>query len=60
MRRWLLGSVSAVLALLGVSGLLIGYTRVSTDALDLTAQRDALRALGVAGERIYVVPQVRA
>jgi len=43
-----------------VSGLLIGYTRVSTDALDLTAQRDALRALGVAGERIYVVPQVRA
>jgi Resolvase, N terminal domain len=25
-----------------VSGLLIGYTRVSTDAQDLTAQRDAL------------------
>jgi DNA invertase Pin-like site-specific DNA recombinase len=27
---------------------------VSTDAQDLTAQRDALAALGVAGERVYV------
>ena len=37
-----------------MAGLLIGYARVSTDAQDLTAQRNALTALGVAGERIYV------
>jgi DNA invertase Pin-like site-specific DNA recombinase len=32
----------------------IGYARVSTDAQDLTAQRNALATLGVAAERIYV------
>jgi DNA invertase Pin-like site-specific DNA recombinase len=33
---------------------MIGYARCSTDAQDLTAQRNALSALGVAPERIYV------
>ena len=37
-----------------MSGLLIGYARVSTDAQDLTAQRNALAHLGVAAERVYV------
>jgi DNA invertase Pin-like site-specific DNA recombinase len=34
--------------------LLIGYAGVSTDQQDLTARREALAALGVSAERIYV------
>ncbi len=37
-----------------VGGTLIGYARCSTAAQDLTAQQDALRALGVKKERIYL------
>jgi hypothetical protein len=34
--------------------MIIGYARCSTDAQDLTAQRDALTGLGVQPDRIYV------
>ena len=37
-----------------MSALLVGDARCSTDQQDLTAQRDALLALGVEAERIYV------
>ncbi len=37
-----------------VGGTLVGYARCSTAAQDLTAQQDALRALGVKKERIYL------
>ncbi|MFY9636788.1 MAG: hypothetical protein WAL27_18910 [Cellulosimicrobium cellulans] len=36
-----------------VTGLLIGYARVSTTDRDLTAQRNALAALGVPSERTF-------
>ncbi len=39
-----------------VSGLRIGYARVAAEGQDLTAQRNAAAALGVAPERIYVEP----
>ena len=35
-------------------GVLIGYARCSTDAQDLTAQRQRLRELGVTEDRIYL------
>jgi DNA invertase Pin-like site-specific DNA recombinase len=37
-----------------VTAALIGYARCSTDAQDLTAQRQTLHALGVPDERIYL------
>ena len=37
-----------------MSGLLIGYARVSTDDQDLTAQRKPWTDLGVPAERVYV------
>jgi DNA invertase Pin-like site-specific DNA recombinase len=37
-----------------MSGLFIGYARVSTDEQDLTAQRNGLTELGVEVEPIYV------
>ena len=37
-----------------MDGQLIGYARCSTDEQDLTAQRQALHALGVSPDRVYI------
>ena len=37
----------------GMNELLVGYARVSTEEQDLTAQRNALAALGDGADRIY-------
>ena len=37
-----------------MTALLVGYARVSTEQRDLTAQSDALSALGITPDRIYV------
>jgi DNA invertase Pin-like site-specific DNA recombinase len=36
------------------AGIVIGYARCSTEKQDLTAQREILRDLGVAEERVYL------
>jgi DNA invertase Pin-like site-specific DNA recombinase len=38
-----------------MTGTLIGYARCSIDKQDLTAQRNALEALGVPADRIRLV-----
>lgn len=48
------GAGTAFLKEAVMSGLLIGYARVSTEEQDLTAQRDGLARLGVESSRIYV------
>lgn len=37
-----------------MTGMLVGYARVSTEEQDLTVQREALQHLGVSPDRIYV------
>lgn len=46
--------VSVTVAIVATGGTLIGYARCSTDEQDLSAQRQQLRDLGVAQDRIYL------
>jgi DNA invertase Pin-like site-specific DNA recombinase len=52
--RWTVRSPGVLRHTGAATALELGYARTSTDAQDLTAQRQALTALGVEAERVYV------
>jgi Resolvase, N terminal domain len=52
--RWKSQMSGAIRTIPVMTATLISYARCSTDAQDLTAQRDRLRELGVADERSYL------
>jgi len=47
-------SDAAVRGPVPLAGILIGYARCSTEKQDLSAQREILRGLGVAEDRVYL------
>ncbi len=53
--RAVLSDVAArLLPMTAPEGIMVGYARVSTDAQDLTAQRQVLAGLGVDPDRVHV------